>query len=69
VWGKDVETVEKLFSKTEEGCVPTHVIGIQYIESEERIDYLNNMVLEKNREQQSGALIDGLSVLGCRNRN
>ncbi|OIU73195.1 hypothetical protein BHE18_14825 [Rossellomorea aquimaris] len=57
VWWKDVETVEKLFSETEEGCVPTHVIGIQYIESEKRIDYLNNLVLEKNRQQQSSALM------------
>ncbi|WP_244886814.1 hypothetical protein [Rossellomorea vietnamensis] len=57
VWGKDVETVEKLFSETEEGCVPTHVIGIQYIESERRIDYLNNLVVEKNRQQQSSVLM------------
>lgn len=57
LWGKDVETIEKLFSETEEGFVPTNVIGVQYIESEERIEYLNNLVVEKNRQQQSSALM------------
>ncbi|WP_229596619.1 hypothetical protein [Rossellomorea vietnamensis] len=54
---KDVETIEKLFSETEEGYRPTHVIGIQYIESKERIAFLNNLVLEKNSAQQSHVLM------------
>jgi hypothetical protein len=54
---RDVETIEKLFSETEEGFRPTHVIGIQYIESQERIELLNNLVLEKNSIQQSHALM------------
>jgi hypothetical protein len=40
-WKKDVDTIEKLFAKTDEGFVPHNVIGIQYIESEKRIKFLN----------------------------
>ncbi|MEI4770474.1 hypothetical protein WAX74_12590 [Psychrobacillus sp. FJAT-51614] len=54
---KDVETIEKLFSQTDEGYVPHNVIGIQYIESAERIDYLNKLILNKNRVQGSNVLI------------
>lgn len=57
VWKKDVETIEKLFSDTEEGFVPHNVIGIQAIESEDRIDLLNRFVLEKNTVQKSNALM------------
>ncbi|MCA1054331.1 hypothetical protein LCM10_04970 [Rossellomorea aquimaris] len=56
-WGKDVETIEKLFSETDEGCLPKHVIGIQYIESQERMEFLNKLVVEKNRLQQSHVLM------------
>lgn len=57
VWNKDVETIEKLFSQTEEGYIPHNVIGIQFIESAERIDYLNELILQKNKVQQSNALM------------
>lgn len=57
VWKKDVETIEKLFSDTEEGFIPHNVIGIQAIESEDRIDLLNTFVLEKNAVQKSHALM------------
>lgn len=57
IWNKDVETIEKLFSDTEEGFVPHNVIGIQYIESVDRIDYLNGLILQKNAVQQSNCLM------------
>lgn len=57
IWNKDVETIEKLFSDTEEGFIPHNVIGIQYIESTDRIDYLNDLVLQKNAVQQSNCLM------------
>jgi hypothetical protein len=57
VWNKDVETIEKLFSQTKEGYIPHNVIGIQFIESAERIDYLNELILQKNKVQQSNALM------------
>ncbi|WP_197482207.1 hypothetical protein [Oceanobacillus sp. Castelsardo] len=57
LWSKDVETIEKLFSQTEEEYVPHNVIGIQYIESERRVNYLNNLVLQKNSIQKSNALM------------
>lgn len=57
VWNKDVETIEKLFSKTDEGFVPHNVIGIQYIESAERVDILNNLIIKKNVVQKSNVLM------------
>lgn len=57
VWNKDVETIAKLFSQTEEGYIPHNVIGIQFIESAVRIDYLNELILQKNKVQQSNALM------------
>lgn len=57
VWNKDVDTIEKLFSLTEEGYVPHNVIGIQYIESPERIDFLNDLVIQKSAVQKSNALM------------
>jgi uncharacterized protein (UPF0248 family) len=57
VWNKDIETVEKLFSKTEEGYIPHNVIGIQYIESADRIEKLNNLVIQLNKIQKSESLM------------
>ncbi|KIL51808.1 hypothetical protein [Jeotgalibacillus soli] len=57
VWDKDVETIEKLFSETVEGYVPHNVIGIQYIGSAERIDYLNDLIIQRNTIQQSTVLM------------
>ncbi|MGE7928135.1 hypothetical protein [Lysinibacillus xylanilyticus] len=54
---KDVETIEKLFSDTEESYIPHNVIGIQYIETADRIDYLNDLILHKNMLQQSNCLM------------
>ncbi len=57
VWNKDIETIEKLFSQTEEGFVPHNVIGIQYLESAERIVMLNDLIVQKNRIQNSNILM------------
>ncbi|WP_240257164.1 hypothetical protein [Fredinandcohnia quinoae] len=57
VWSKDVDTIEKLFSKTEEAFIPHNVIGIQNIESFERIDFLNELIYKKNSIQKSNALM------------
>lgn len=54
---KDIETIEKLFSETEDEFIPHNVIGIQYVESKERIDFLNNLVFEKNVIQKSNVLM------------
>jgi hypothetical protein len=56
-WNKDVDTIEKLFAQTDEGYVPHNVIGIQYIESEKRIKFLNELVIEKNANQNSNVLM------------
>ncbi|MBW8352059.1 hypothetical protein K0H71_21895 [Bacillus sp. IITD106] len=53
----DFDTLEKLFSQTEDGYIPHNVIGIQYIESAERIDYLNKIILQKNTNQRSNVLM------------
>ncbi|MGG3235592.1 hypothetical protein ABEP17_19385 [Priestia flexa] len=57
VWNKDIETIEKLFSQTEKEYIPHNVIGIQFVESVERIDYLNDLILQKNKWQKSNALM------------
>ncbi|MCG7344025.1 hypothetical protein MHZ92_07770 [Sporosarcina sp. ACRSL] len=57
VWSKDVETIEKLFTETEEDYLPHNVIGIQLIESKERIEILNDLVMQKNSIQRSNALM------------
>ncbi|VEF49133.1 Uncharacterised protein [Bacillus freudenreichii] len=54
---KDLDTIEKLFSQTEDGYFPHNVIGIQYIESANRIDYLNELVLQRNKLQESNVLM------------
>ncbi|BCG60795.1 hypothetical protein [Paenibacillus sp. URB8-2] len=54
---KDIETIDKLFCKTEEYYVPHYVIGIQNVESKERITYLNNLVGERNLKQGSEVLM------------
>lgn len=57
IWTKDIETIEKLFSDTEEGFIPHNVIGIQYIESVDRMDYLNDLIIQKNAVQNSNVLM------------
>lgn len=57
IWTKDIETIEKLFSDTEEGFIPHNVIGIQYIESLDRMDYLNDLIIQKNLVQNSNVLM------------
>lgn len=56
-WNKDVHTIQKLFSQTDEVYTPHNVIGIQNIESHERVAYLNDMVQMKNKRQRSNALM------------
>ena len=56
-WRKDEETVEKLFSKTDENYIPHSVIGIQRVASKERIPILNDMILHRNRIQKSQCLM------------
>jgi hypothetical protein len=57
VWEKDVDTIQKLFSQTKEEYIPHNVIGIQFVESFERIKYLNELILQKNAIQKSNALM------------
>jgi len=54
---KDLDTIEKLFSDTIEGYVPHNVIGIQFLESDNRIEYLNNLIIKKNEVQKSNVLM------------
>ena len=57
IWDKDVETIEKLFSKTDDAYIPYNVIGIQKIETVERIDPLNKLIIQNNKKQQSNVLM------------
>lgn len=57
LWNKDEDTIEKLFSETVEGFIPHNVIGIQNIESVDRIEFLNSIVKHKNVIQQSNVLM------------
>ena len=57
LWTKDEETIEKLFSKTEEAYVPDYVIGIQNVGNKERIGILNKLVIQKNKKQNSDVLM------------
>ena len=54
---KDTETIDKLFSKTDDYYIPHYVIGIQNVENRERIRFLNNLVIEKNLRQKSEVLM------------
>lgn len=56
-WNKDEETIEKLFSSTDDGFIPHNVIGIQFVESKDRIEYLNDLVMKKNEYQKSNTLM------------
>jgi hypothetical protein len=56
-WNKDEDTIAKLFSETEESFIPHNVIGIQFVESEDRIEYLNSILIKKNTLQKSNVLM------------
>ncbi|MFV8830543.1 hypothetical protein [Alkalihalobacterium sp. APHAB7] len=56
-WDKDEETIEKLIAETEPDYIPHNVIGIQNINSEERIQALNSLVVTKNKAQLSNVLM------------
>ena len=56
-WTKDIDTIDKLFSDTEEGFIPHNVIGIQYIQSEERMEHLNDLIVQRNAVQSSNVLM------------
>jgi hypothetical protein len=57
LYGKDTDTLEKLFAETEPGYVPHNVIGIQNVEHSARIQALNTLVKKKNRRQKSEVLM------------
>ncbi|WP_019156567.1 hypothetical protein [Robertmurraya massiliosenegalensis] len=56
-WNKDEDTIDKIFSDTEEGFIPHNVIGIQNVESCDRIKFLNKLIVRKNAVQKSNVLM------------
>jgi hypothetical protein len=54
---KSFETIDKLFCKTEEKYKPINVIGIQNVESAEKIEALNKMICDRNKLQNSYTLM------------
>lgn len=56
-WDEDVETIEKLFSKTDDSYIPYNVIGIQNVGTVDRIDKLNTLIIQSNKKQQSNVLM------------
>lgn len=54
---KDFETIEKLFSKTENGFLPANVIGLINVENKERIEELKKEIVKRNKKQNSEVLI------------
>jgi hypothetical protein len=54
---KDLETIDKLFSETDAYYVPQNVIGIQHVESAERMAFLNEEVASRAVVQGSAALM------------
>jgi hypothetical protein len=56
-WNKDEDTIDKLFSETEEGFIPHNLVGIQYVESCDRINFLNNLIIQRNEIQKSHVLM------------
>jgi len=57
LWAKDMETVEKLFCKTDIEYTPDYVVGIMRVESQKRIKKLQSEVKKRNMRQQSEALM------------
>lgn len=57
VFGKDTDTIEKLFAEVNEEYQPQYVIGIQNLKDESRIGHLNNLVRKKNKTQGSDVLM------------
>lgn len=57
LWEKDEDTINKLFSETEEGFIPHNIIGIQNVVSMERMEELNSIIMQKNAIQQSNVLM------------
>ena len=54
---KDMETIEKLFCKTDNEYMPDYVIGIINVENKERISILQSEVKLKNQTQRSETLM------------
>lgn len=54
---RDEKTIEDLFLQTDEAYTPHNAIGIQFIDNTDRIKYLNNLVIEKNKIQKSNVLM------------
>lgn len=57
VWEKDIETIDKLFCKTDEEYKPVNVIGIQNVEDYEQIEKSIELACKKNKYQDSNVLI------------
>ncbi|CEG26368.1 hypothetical protein [Bacillus sp. B-jedd] len=56
-FNKDLDTIDKLFSETENEYIPHNVIGIQTLNSNEKIEELNKVVKGRNSCQQSKVLM------------
>lgn len=56
-FSKDIETIDKLFCKTDENYIPDYVIGIINVESKARIKKLQEVVLKRNKIQKSEVLM------------
>ena len=54
---KDIDTIEKLFADTGDFPNPQYVIGLQWLNNSERIDHLNQIIIKKNKQQQSDILM------------
>ena len=54
---KKIDTIDKLFSQTEKEFSPYNVIGIQFISSPLEIEELNELIVERNRDQMSHVLM------------
>lgn len=54
---KDVDTIDKLFADTGDFPRPQCVIGLQCLRSPDRIEFLNGLVLNKNKRQKSNVLM------------
>lgn len=56
-FSKDLETIDKLFCKTDEIYIPDYVIGIINVESKAKIKKLQEEVIKRNKIQKSEVLM------------
>jgi len=57
IFDKTTETIDKLFADCEDVFIPEYLIGIQIVESAEKIDKLNELVKKKNLKQMRQVLM------------